>query len=122
MTSVSAMASEATFLMAQFLDWVDRKPRCHADLREAWSSTCPLNCAWEDAISQDLVRYAPDGTLVLTDCGRARLTAAGAAVPKHRARSPAARLPVLRKGAGGVSYRQPAPRPGTMPACRGEPP
>ena len=67
------MASEATFLIVQFLDWVDRKARRHADLREAWSSTCPLNCAWEDAASQDLVRYDAAGTLVLTERGRARL-------------------------------------------------
>ena len=67
------MVSEATFLMVQFLDWVERKARRRADLREAWSSTCPLNCAWEDAVSQDLVRYDSGGTLVLTECGRSRL-------------------------------------------------
>ena len=67
------MATEAKLLSVQFLRWVAERPRRHADLREAWSSTCPLNCAWEDAISQDLVRYAGDGTLVLTELGRARL-------------------------------------------------
>ena len=77
------MASEATFLLVQFLDWVDRKARRHADLREAWSSTCPLNCAWEDAVSQDLVRYDAAGILMLTERGRVRLAAgqAGAAQP-----------------------------------------
>jgi hypothetical protein len=68
-----AMASEATFLIAQFLDWVERKPRRHADVREAWSSTCPLNCAWEDAISQDLVHYDGNGFVSLTERGRMRL-------------------------------------------------
>ena len=67
------MASEATFLEAQFLRWVEERPRHHAELREAWSSTCPLNCAWEDAVSDGLVRYVGDGTLVLTEAGRARL-------------------------------------------------
>ena len=67
------MASEATFLIVQFLDWIERRPRRNADVRDAWSSTCPLNCAWEDAISQDLVRYAGGGILALTDAGRARL-------------------------------------------------
>ena len=68
------MASEATFLSVQFLRWVSERPRRHAELREAWSSTCPLNCAWEDAVSDDLVRYAADGTLVLTERGRERLS------------------------------------------------
>jgi hypothetical protein len=67
------MASEATFLMVQFLDWVDRRPRGYAEIRDAWSSTCPLNCAWEDAITDDLVHYDSDGRLVLTGRGRARL-------------------------------------------------
>ena len=76
------MASAATFLDVQFLRWVAERPRRHAELREAWSSTCPLNCAWEDAISEDLVRYAADGTLALTERGSARLRAAnGAAAP-----------------------------------------
>jgi hypothetical protein len=75
------MASEATFLGAQFLRWVAERPRRHAELRQAWSSTCPLNCAWEDAISDDLVRYAADGVLVLTERGRARLRAANGASP-----------------------------------------
>jgi hypothetical protein len=70
------MASEATFLGVQLLRWVAERPRRHAELREAWSSTCPLNCAWEDAISDDLIRYAADGTLVLTERGSARLRAA----------------------------------------------
>jgi hypothetical protein len=70
------MASEAKFLMIQFLDWVERRPRRYADIRAAWSSTCPLNCAWEDAITGDLVRYDGDGRLVLTAGGQARLRAA----------------------------------------------
>jgi hypothetical protein len=69
----AAMASEARFLMAQFLDWVDRRARRYAEVRDAWSSTCPLNCVWEDAIADDLVRFDGDGTLVLTGHGRARL-------------------------------------------------
>jgi len=85
------MASEATFLLAQFLDWIARKPRRAADVREAWSSTCPLNCAWEDAISQDLVRRSPDGFVVLTGRGRAHLgTAAVSAACGRDARDPGA--------------------------------
>jgi hypothetical protein len=70
------MASEATFLIPQLLAWVAERPRRSADVRQAWGSTCPLNCAWEDAISQDLVHYRADGTLALTERGRARLAGA----------------------------------------------
>ncbi len=67
------MASEARLLTLQFLQWLAARPRRLAEVRNAWSSTCPLNCAWEDAISDDLVARARDGTVVLTDRGRARL-------------------------------------------------
>jgi hypothetical protein len=67
------MASEAKFLMVQFLQWLEAKPRSVAEVRAAWSSTCPLNCAWEDALSDDLVEYRADGAVTLSAHGRARL-------------------------------------------------
>ena len=48
------MASEARLLTAQFLDWLAARPRRYAEVREAWASTCPLNCAWEDSIAEGL--------------------------------------------------------------------
>jgi hypothetical protein len=67
------MAGEATLLIVQFLEWVAARPRSDGDLREAWSSTCPLTCAWEDAVADDFVRRGADGHLALTERGRARL-------------------------------------------------
>jgi hypothetical protein len=67
------MASEAKFLMAQFLEWVEARPRSVAEVRAAWSSTCPLNCAWEDALADDLVECRADGGIVVTSRGRMRL-------------------------------------------------
>ena len=67
------MASEAKLLTLQFLHWVAERPRRYAEVREAWSSTCPLNCAWEDAIADDLVRQTAEGCVVLTGAGHARL-------------------------------------------------
>jgi hypothetical protein len=67
------MASEAKFLMVQFLQWVEARPRRIAEVRAVWSSTCPLNCAWEDALADDLVECRPDGAIVVTARGRARL-------------------------------------------------
>jgi hypothetical protein len=69
------MATEAKFLMVQFLRWVEAKPRGIAEARAAWSSTCPLNCAWEDALADDLVRLTAEGAVVLTNLGQARLSA-----------------------------------------------
>lgn len=67
------MASEAKLLSVQFLQWLAARPRSYAEVRDAWSSTCPLNCAWEDAVADDLVRHTRDGIVVLTERGRARI-------------------------------------------------
>jgi hypothetical protein len=69
------MASEATLLTVQFLRWVASRPRRRAEVQAAWSSTCPLNCAWEDAVADDLVALTGDGAVVLTAGGKARLEA-----------------------------------------------
>jgi hypothetical protein len=76
------MASKAKLLTVQFLKWVAERPRSYAELRDAWSSTCPLNCAWEDAIADDLIERGAAGSLVLTARGQARLAGAdvGAAI------------------------------------------
>lgn len=70
------MASEPKLLTVEFLKWVAARPRSCVEARNAWSSTCPLTCAWEDAISDDLVERAADGGLVLSARGRARLAEA----------------------------------------------
>jgi len=57
----------------QFLAWIEARPRSLAEVRAAWGSTCPLNCAWEDALSDDLVECRADGAVVLSAHGRARL-------------------------------------------------
>jgi len=67
------MASAATFLTEQFLEWLAVRPRPDAEVRNAWSSTCPLNCAFEDALTDDLVRRTADSYVILTERGRARL-------------------------------------------------
>ncbi|HTZ35972.1 MAG TPA: hypothetical protein VMB84_08100 [Stellaceae bacterium] len=68
------MASEAKLLMVQFLEWIAARPRSIGEVRAAWSSTCPLNCAWEDALCDDLVACSRDGRISLTARGRERLT------------------------------------------------
>jgi hypothetical protein len=75
------MATEAKLLIVQFLRWIADRPRTYEDVQSAWQSTCPLNCAWEDAVSDDLVAPGPNGFLALTDMGRARLNGAGHPTP-----------------------------------------
>jgi hypothetical protein len=70
------MASEAKLLTIEFLKWVAARPRSVAEARQAWSSTCPLNCAWEDAIAEDLIERGTDGRLALSARGRERLAEA----------------------------------------------
>jgi hypothetical protein len=67
------MATEAKLLIVQFLEWLAARPRRYAEVRDAWSSTCPLNCAWEDSIAEGLVQHCPDGLILLTERGRARI-------------------------------------------------
>jgi len=69
------MASEAKFLIVQFLEWVAARPRRAAEARAAWPSTCPLNCAWEDALAGGMVALTPDARVVLTPSGREILEA-----------------------------------------------
>ena len=67
------MATETKLLTIEFLKWVAARPRSYKEARTAWASTCPLNCAWEDAVADDLVEHRADGTLALTTRGRVRL-------------------------------------------------
>jgi hypothetical protein len=63
------MTEAPRLLTVQFLKWVAERPRSYAEMREAWRSTCPLTCAWEDAIGDDLVSFV-EGHLALTPQGR----------------------------------------------------
>ena len=68
------MSSEAKLLTVQFLHWIAARPRTHNEVQEAWQSTCPLNCAWEDAMADGLVAYRGDGSIALTEQGHAILS------------------------------------------------
>ena len=62
-------------LTLQLLEWVADKPRTHAELMEAWKTTCPRLSIWEDACADNLVGCGrgPDGLAFLTEEGRRRL-------------------------------------------------
>ena len=68
-------------LLVQFLEWVAARPRCYADVQEAWRTSCPRLPVWEAAVDGDLVRidHASGRTMgacavALTDAGRAALS------------------------------------------------
>ena len=71
------MHRAAPALTQQFLAWIAEAPRSYPDA-EAWRRSCPHLSIWEDAISEQLVRYEGgsnmrDQRLVLTPRGRAFL-------------------------------------------------
>ncbi|MBM3533421.1 MAG: hypothetical protein FJX60_10350 [Alphaproteobacteria bacterium] len=68
------MSQPANALTLQFLDWVASGRRTHADVMDAWRSSCPRLSIWEDALLDGLVRYDGDRRIVeLTEQGLAAL-------------------------------------------------
>ena len=63
-----------SLLARQFLAWVAAAPRTHADVMEAWRSTCPRQSVWEDTLIDGLVAFKTGTSdVVLTALGRAVL-------------------------------------------------
>jgi len=77
------MNPPVSLITLQFLGWVAARQRSYAEVREAWHSTCPRTCAWEDAFNDELVRFearggrGDDALVVLTPGGAAALAAYG---------------------------------------------
>ncbi len=58
-----------TPLICDFLEWLDREPRSHADVMDVWRTSCPRLPVWEEATDNGYV--ARRGQQVeLTDRGR----------------------------------------------------
>lgn len=51
-----AFETPSTGNLLEFLGWVAARPRSYTEAMEAWRTSCPRLSAWEDAISDDLVR------------------------------------------------------------------
>ncbi len=73
------MPHRVSLLTRQFLSWVETRPRTYTEARQAWRSTCPTTCAWEDAVSDGLIEFETGGGR-LTDHSRVVLSARGRAV------------------------------------------
>ena len=68
-----------TPLQLEFLTWVARRPRTYAEAMEAWSSNCPRESVWENALIDGLIQVENDTTMneslvTLTPLGEAALT------------------------------------------------
>jgi hypothetical protein len=76
---MTALAPNA--LVLDLVEWVAREPRTHADLIDAWRTSCPRLQIWEDAQELGLVTrtWEPErGSMVcVTDAGRRTLADAG---------------------------------------------
>jgi predicted transcriptional regulator len=42
-------------LIFDLVEWVAQKPRTHADVMNAWRTSCPRLTVWEDALDRGLV-------------------------------------------------------------------
>ena len=78
------MPHSVNLLTLQFLAWVESRPRTYAEARQAWRSTCPTTCAWEDAISEGLIAFETGGGR-LTDASRVVLSTRGCAALRTHA-------------------------------------
>lgn len=87
------MSQPVSLLTLQFLAWIDARPRTYAEARQAWRSTCPTTCVWEDAISEGLIGFETDGPR-LTDSSGVRLSARGRAALDGRIAEQAGALPI----------------------------
>ena len=81
------MPHSVNLLTLQFLAWIESRPRTYGEARQAWRSTCPTTCAWEDAICDGLITFETEGGR-LTDQSRVVLSAHGrATLDAHSARA-----------------------------------
>ena len=72
------MLEPPTLLTLEFLAWTASRPRTYAEAMEAWSSRCPRNSVWEDALMEGLIQVGSAETMgeskvILTPRGRAIL-------------------------------------------------
>jgi hypothetical protein len=69
------MGSAHSSLTLQMLEWIAERPRSHAELMDAWKTSCPRLAIWEDAGAAGLVGCEPGehAMVVLTDRGRQAL-------------------------------------------------
>ena len=48
-------------LTVEFLTWIATRRRTYGETMEAWRSTCPRHCVWEDALADGFVQVIETG-------------------------------------------------------------
>jgi hypothetical protein len=83
-----AMA-DADPLVLDFVEWIAREPRPHAEVIAVWRTSCPRLTIWEDAAERGYVsRETVAGvglTVTVTEAGKRLLRDHGRAAPVLRA-------------------------------------
>jgi len=61
-------------LIFDLVEWIARAPRTHADVMNAWRTSCPRLTVWEDAVDRGLVEHkntnGRGAMVVVTERGR----------------------------------------------------
>lgn len=50
-------------LIFDFLEWLERTPRTHADVLDVWRTSCPRLTVWEDAADRGFIERRFDRDL-----------------------------------------------------------
>ena len=58
----------AELLIQQFLEWVAARPRCYADVMDAWRTSCPRLPVWEAAVDGGFVRIESGPGMAMGEC------------------------------------------------------
>jgi hypothetical protein len=57
-------------LVRDLVEWVAKEPRTHAEVIDAWRTSCPRLTVWEDAVDRGLLMRKAEGRIVVTEAGR----------------------------------------------------
>jgi hypothetical protein len=103
MTTDGAANGTLDPLILDLLEWIAREPRSHADVIEAWRTSCPRLTVWEDAVDRGFAArehgQGRDVMIRLTAAGRDFLRQNGRFAGEGAPRSKADRTqPAMRTG------------------------
>lgn len=72
------MPDAHTSLTLQMLEWIQQRPHTYTEVLDAWHSTCPRLCIWEDACAAGLISCegGVKGMVTLSQKGDALLISA----------------------------------------------